>query len=488
MPEPTLTTIQPGSFSAEKHWYPKALNATLHPMVAFFLSLDPQRIIARYCHLNPRVRRDQLEQILSYRCKYFIWSGADLINATDADGNRQMVIIENNSCPSGQKSMPLRDDFAEQGSYRQLIERTFKPMLAGKPGRVRVEGDLAVIYDKNPMETSGYAAVIADVFGEPVHLVTYFQNQANDHIEWRDRQLYLRTEQGEWRPIRAAFRYVTQRPWTRIPLRSKTRILNPIIACLAGGRNKMVAAKAYDFLNAELEGTGLSISTPQTIWDVSKAEIPLWVERLGGQAVIKIPYSNAGQGVYTIVNEQELDRFMEMEHPYERFIVQSLIGNYEWSSNTQQGKFYHVGTIPDAQGRTFVTDLRMMVSSTPAGIRPLGIYGRKAELPLVEQLEHGADSWKILGTNLSMRVGENEFTTDTNRLMLTDRRDFNKLGIALDDLIEAYIQTVLSTIAIDKMCKRLINTKGKFRMKLFRSLNDDDSLIEEILKGSPPEQ
>ena len=52
----------------------------------------------------------------------------------------------------------------------------------------------------------------------------------------------------------------------------------------------------------------------------------------------------------------------------------------------------------------------------------------------------------------------------------------------LDDLIEAYIQTVLSTVAIDKMCKTLYNSKGRFRMKLFTSLNNDATLINEIMQ------
>eukprot|EP00903_Cladosiphon_okamuranus_P000396 g394.t1 len=102
----------------------------------------------------------------------------------------------------------------------------------------------------------------------------------------------------------------------------------------AGGRNKMVAAKAYDIYNTELEPFGLKINIPETIWDVSKEEIPLWVQKLGGQAVIKIPYSNAGQGVFTIINEQELEAFMAQEIEYKRFIVQSLIGNYNWSSTS----------------------------------------------------------------------------------------------------------------------------------------------------------
>ncbi len=476
----TTQTIAPDSFQSENHWYPKALNATIHPLVNFFLNLDKKRIINRYCHLNPKVSKEKLEEILTYKCRHFLWCGADLINATSEEGRRQMVVIENNSCPSGQKSMPLVDDNKEDGAYRLLIERTFKPYLRPKQGTPKREGKLAVIYDKNYMETSGYAAVIADVFKEHVYLVPYYLGEKNDHVRVENDQMEILVD-GEWIKLRAVFRYVTQRPWTRLPLHCKTKILNPIVACLAGGRNKMVAAKAYDIYNAELNEFGLKINTPETIWDISKNEIPLWVKKMGGQAVVKIPYSNAGQGVFTIIDEKELENFMSQEFDYERFIVQSLIGNYKWSSTGEQGKYYHVGTIPNAKGETYVTDLRMMVSSTPDGILPLCVYSRRTPKPLIDKLVAGADSWEMLGTNLSVKMGENEWTSDTNRLMLMDRRDFNKLGLGLDDLIEGYIQTVLSMIAIDKMCKNLFNSKGRFRMKLFKSLNNDNTLLNEIM-------
>jgi len=478
----TIENIHPGSFVSDNHWYPKALNATIHPMVSFFLNLSKERMISRYCHLHPMVDKVKLDEILSYRCKHFLWGGADLINSTTAGGKRNMVVIENNSCPSGQKSMPLVDDNKEDGSYRLLIERTFKPLLKPRKGVPSVKGKLALLYDKNYMETSGYAAVIADVMDEDVLLVPYFNGDENKHVKIENDLIHIHFE-GVWHPMRAVFRYVTQKPWNRIPLQIKTKILNPIVACLGGGRNKMVAAKAYDIYNTELEAFGLKINTPETIWDVSKTEIPLWVRKMGGQAVVKIPYSNAGQGVFTITNDKELDNFMDLDIEYERFIVQSLIGNYNWSSVSSTGKFYHVGTIPNAKGQTFVTDLRMMLSSTEVGIRPLCVYARRAEKPLADHLESGSDSWSMLGTNLSVKEGDNQWSSDTNRLMLTDRRDFNKLGLGLDDLIEGYIQTVLSTIAIDKMCKTLYNSKGKFRVKLFKSLNNDPILLDEILKS-----
>jgi hypothetical protein len=80
-----------------------------------------------------------------------------------------------------------------------------------------------------------------------------------------------------------------------------------------------------------------------------------------------------------------------------------------------------------------------------------------------------------------IKVGENKWESDTNRLMLMDRKDFNALGVGIDDLIEAYIQTVLTITAIDKMSKTLINKKGTFRMKLFKSLDNDETLLKEIM-------
>ena len=424
------------------------------------------------------VNRQQLQDLLRTKCKYFQWAGADLINVTDAHGKRQMVIIENNSCPSGQKSMPLSDDHKEQGGYRQLVERTIAPRL--RTNR-HVNGHVAVLYDKNVMEASGYAAALADSLKERVFFVPFYKDDQNPPVRWTDGVMEVRDEEGIWHPIRGAFRYLTQKPWNRLPLISKTKLVNPVIACLAGGRNKMVAAKAYDFFNGSLQGSGLAIRTPETIRDVTQDQIPLWVRHFGGQAVVKVPYSNAGQGVYTIVSEGELDAFMEMEFQYDRFIVQSLIGNYQWSSTTQDGKLFHVGTIPSSKGDTYVCDIRVMISSTEEGLRPICVYGRRAASPLVDTLEEGADSWSMLGTNLSVKQPDGTFETDSSRLVLMDRRDFNRLGIGLDDLIEAYIQTVLSTLAIDSLAKQLYTKQGKFRRKLFASLNDDAALLNEIM-------
>ena len=124
----------------------------------------------------------------------------------------------------------------------------------------------------------------------------------------------------------------------------------------------------------------------------------------------------------------------------------------------------------------------MMVCATNNGFKPVSIYSRRAEEALVDEVKSGHSSWDMLGTNLSHKLESGEWTTDTHRLILMDRRDFNKLGLGLDDLIEAYIQTVLSTIAIDKMAKRLLDAKGRLKTKLFMSLNNDPALVNEFMK------
>lgn len=468
--------VNPGEYELESHFYPRVPNAQLHPLVRFFLELGNDRILNRYCHLHPEVDEKALRELVATPPRFFRWAGADLFHVTDDRGRRRFVVIETNSSPSGQKSMPLLDPYAEQGGYRQLLERTFVPMLKR---RKLPQGDLAVLWDKNWMEVSGYAAVMADVTDSPVHLVQVPDNGPSP-IKFDDGVLHVQTEDG-WVPVRAAFRYVTQRPWNRIPPLTKTAMLNPVIACLAGGRNKSLAAIAYDVLNASLSRTGLKVRVPETLPNVGLGELPLLVDRMGGIAIVKVPYANAGQGVEPIVDEEDLERLMDQDHRYSKFLVQGLIGDKNWSSVTRDGRLYHVGTLPSRKGRIFVADLRFMVGAGPDGFYPLALYARRAAAPLESDLKNSEyTAWEMLGTNLSRKQDDGSFTTEPDRLMLMDSRDFNHLGIGLDDLVEAYVQTVLATTAIDRMARRLVTQKNRFRRRLFGSLVSDPALMEEL--------
>ncbi len=461
-----IAQVTPDEFDGTLHYYERTRNAELHPMVRSFLALDIQRIVRRYCHLNPAVHPDGLLQILTNKPKHFRWGGTDLFNVASESGMRQMLVVETNSCPSGNKSMPLRDTELEDGSYGLLARRSFVPAIRTGKGLV------AVLYDKNAMEAKGYAQSIANACGENVHLVPWPCPLAS----WREDVLWLNEQ-----PVRAAFRYVTQKPWTTIPVSAKTRVYNPVIVCLAGGRNKLLASKAYEFFNAEIASLGLKINVPETIRDVRKDEVPLWLEKFGGRAVVKVPYGNAGQGVYTITSDSEYQDFVKRteESDYDAFVVQQLIGNHQWSSKSSAGKLYHVGTVPDRKNRTYVADLRLTCIFTDKGFRPLSMYARRARLPLSSTVEAN-NSWDVLGTNLSVKCQAGSWKSDTSRLILMDNRDFNKLGLGIDDLISAYIQTVLAITAIDKMAQRLLSPKRRLRKRLFLSLNPDRKLMSEI--------
>lgn len=473
--------IRPGTFSPHKHYYAKVLNAQVHPLVAYFMRMDRTRIAARYCHLNPRVSESALLDILGGTPRWFRWAGADLLHATDLEGRRRMVVIETNSCPSGNKSMPLLADDDEIGGYGRVLRSAFLPLLAR---RKLPAGGLAVIYDKNFVEASGYAAVLADLTDESVFLAPMARSARTATSRFVDGLLQVKDHAGRWHNIRAAFRYVTQAPWTRIPVHTRTAMLNPVVACLAGGRNKLMAAKAYSFFDGEMHGTGLRVRTPRTLRDLTRDEVPLQVRRLGGHAVVKVPYSNAGQGVYTITNERELAEFMAVEHGYDRFVVQGLIGNSDWSSEDRDGKLFHVGTLPDRRNRMYAADLRMMVTASPNGFKPVSCYARRAPMPLPPTLDAGVSSWDVLGTNLSRRRPDGGWDADTDRLMLMDARDFNLLGIGLDGLIEAYIQTVLAVTAVDRLASQLVGAKGALKMRLLRSLNADEALLAEVRGGA----
>lgn len=473
-----VRVVSPGSFEAENHYYPRVPNARLHPLVRGFLALSNEAIAKRYSHLHPETQPDAILAALSTAPRVLRWAGADLFHVSDDKGVRRNVVIETNSSPSGQKSMPLLDDAEDMGGYRRLIEEAFLPWMRKRRGLPK--GRLAVLCDKNRMETTGYAATLAELTGEDVLWVDFRADAGTEHVRVEAGVLEVLHE-GTWTPIRGAFRYVTQKPWTRLPPITRTFLFNPVLACLAGGRNKLIAAKAYDLFNADMASSGLRVRSPETIWDVALREVEVWVERMGGIAVVKNPYSNAGQGVWTITRPEELEAFLAAEHTYDRFIVQGLIGNLNWTSRTRGGRLYHVGTVPNRRGEIHVADLRCMVMGTPEGFRPIALYARRARKPLTDHLDDSSSSWDMLGTNLSVKAGAG-FDTEPNRLMLMDERDFNRLGLGLDDLVEAYLQTCLSVLAIDRMAQRLVTKKGRFRRRLFSSLVPDKALLAEVLR------
>ena len=62
-----------------------------------------------------------------------------------------------------------------------------------------------------------------------------------------------------------------------------------------------------------------------------------------------------------------------------------------------------------------------------------------------------------LGTNLSVLTGDLTWSTESERLVMCDARDFQVLGLGLDDLIDAFVQSCLAVTAIDEQAQAIID-------------------------------
>ena len=100
----------------------------------------------------------------------------------------------------------------------------------------------------------------------------------------------------------------------------------------------------------------------------------------------------------------------------------------------------------------------------------------------------GYDVWEIRARSVDVPEldAERDFYPSLRNAFTVDgtfycpAKDFNTLGLGLDDLIEAYIQTVLAVTAIDNMAKRLVTQRGRFRQRFFGLINSDPALAAEV--------
>jgi len=404
-----------------------------------------------------------------------------------------MIIVENNSCGAGQKSMPSKNDDLYSG-YRTVAENFLA--IARKHTHSSV-GGLAVIYDKNEIEAHGNACMLSEVSKEPVWFVEYSRADPDPPVKWVDNVMQVRDQESIWHPIRAAFKYVTQKPWLRIPLKSRTLIVNSILGCLCGGRNKVMGFRAYADFNTELltSKSGLQIELLETIVNVKLSEIKTILANMGGRGVIKVPYLSGGRGVHTIATDEDMKSFFDSQQSqqYEHYVVQALVEPLAWKSSTstsagvgERTKNYHVGTGPDESNNSYVNDIRMLVCAGEKGFQPITMFSRRARIPIAPLETYSSvpgmsSSWEMLGTNLTSK-SDHFFmkTTEADRLLVFDTENFSNVNLSMDDLVNGYVQSVLSVIAIDKLCRRLIKPDGEFNKEYFAELNPDSTLLEEL--------
>ena len=85
--------------------------------------------------------------------------------------------------------MPCLGDANNQRGYRTIIQNTFKQLLLSADLTI---GGLAVVYNKNLMEASGYTAVIADIMKEKVWLVLYYNGDQDPPCKWEEEVFHVK--------------------------------------------------------------------------------------------------------------------------------------------------------------------------------------------------------------------------------------------------------------------------------------------------------
>ena len=128
-----------------------------------------------------------------------------------------------------------------------------------------------------------------------------------------------------------------------------------------------------------------------------------------------------------------------------------------------------LGSVADSSGSGEGGAQAMPIPTPPAGGAGAGGGGKA----------HSA-SWQQLGTNLSVLTGDLTWSTESERLIMMDSRDFNVLGLGVDDLIDAFVQSVLAVTAIDDQAQGLLTPEGAFCLKAFEAVNDDPALVREL--------
>jgi len=472
-----ISIIQPGEFQRKNHWYPQALDAKIHPEIKKFFELSAEDLVRIYQENHPFAKAEVLMNLIHTRPQYFKWAGCDLISTVQSQGEKKMVVIETNSCPSGQKSMPLLYEQNPLGGYKTVIENAFCDVVGSLP---KSDGSLAVLYDKNYVENSGYAQVIANVFQEPVYLVEWKNTETPSPVRYSQNRMEICIAENEWIPLRAAYRYITQKPWNRLRSNTKTLLFNPIVVDIAGGRNKIMAHAAYTEFNEKHALDGIKIELPKTEINVPKNDIPALFQKFHKEIVVKIPYSNAGQGVFTILNEKELDDFMKIPGIYDCYLVQELIAAPTEIRKSQMDRIFHTGFVNQDDQHLYAFDIRMMVCNTSKGLRPAAIYGRKAHNDLESELVQSMKSWDVYGTNLSIKLAENSWDSDTSRLCLMSEEDFPSFNLNMNQWVESYFQTIFSVLAIDDLSEQILLPNKSLDLKKILSVNNDRKLVNEI--------
>jgi len=295
--------------------------------------------------------------------------------------------------------------------------------------------------------------------------------------------MYVKDDlEGEtkWVPIRACFRTLSAAPWIRIPVSNnlKTFMYPHPITCLTTGKNKLLANYAYEQFNEKYRGFGLEIKTPRTVSGVEKKDIrEIIKQEFGFRAIIKTPYDGHGRGIYVVRDEADVDKFLALDSSrYNLFLVQDLIGFETDICKDNPSRYTHVGYVGPDHSK-YAYSLRMIVTDSPTGYKLICICGARASMPFYRGRADVVDEQSDLSyiTNIVPKELEG-----MERDIPASEDGVKRMGFTVDNVVDAYLQSVMCMLAIDQVCQNLFREDGCLDLELLKKLCPDPQLLSEV--------
>jgi hypothetical protein len=363
----------------------------------------------------------------------FRLAGVDLMAIDGRDGV-DFRVIEVNSAPGFAYCTPAHDvwPLAYQATVRALLEPIPPDDWAG----------VAVLTEsKIPIETAGFARALAAATGHPAWVLdpAALRRAARQPTAGDGVQLVV-----DGRPLRGGLRYLHDAPWDVLPPRAHGHFLNGTAIDLRGGRDKVQAHRA---LVRFADASGFALATPRSCIVGHRDELAAAEAALGRWIVRKIPDGNSGRGIDLLADELARGRAPRTLP----LLVQEMLLPPPLARDGQPA--LHGVRVA---GEHYAADLRVVLLSTAAGVRPCMVYGRRARRSFEALARVDPRRWAddgalddYLKVNIAV-AAPGGFTLETERLLLADDDGWDAIGLSLDAWRRAVAISALAVIAVDR--------------------------------------
>jgi hypothetical protein len=388
---------------------PVAQGASMAPELRECLHLSPEAIAELYAR-RESIDQGALVRLLRSGARHFRLSGVDLLRTIEAPG---FVVLEANSAPGFGYCTPGRD--AWELAYRKAARLVVETVRAGGEGAVAL-----LTEDKLPCETLGYRHALAQAAGAEVPVWGPADLRGAELTA--SRQLRVRGQ-----IVAGGLRYLHTNPWELLPPDTAGVYINGTRVDLAGARDKVAAAHAFQKLN-----DGRSAGLPRLSFPATHIlRGPSMTAELPGDwagVVLKPPHLNSGAG---------LRFFSKIPSAWPASTVFPLVAQ----AMVRPSRSLLI------DGRVY--DLRMVVGSDASGFFPIMAYARLARRPYDESLEGDALAMALI-TNISAAAADGSSRFEYERLLIPSTEGWRRLGLSQEDFAVAYVHSVLATLAIDE--------------------------------------